>query len=121
MGGLVNKLLDAPSRGLTPPTQEKDFDSALMTLRACPFSRLTQKQAEAMIGQLASPEVSGSTSTLSSSFAKEMDDLTKVLPFAIGAFGAIDRDVDEIVSKEEYDAWLGAPRIEHRTEVTHWA
>mmetsp|Transcript_13471 Transcript_13471/g.36299 ORF Transcript_13471/g.36299 Transcript_13471/m.36299 type:complete len:187 (+) Transcript_13471:78-638(+) len=103
------------------PVLTEEFRKALNALRSRPFSRLTQKQAEAIIAVLASRESAGEDNRFGWSFAAEMDDFTRLLPFAISAFVAIDRDCDEIVSKEEFEAWLQAPQIEHRIETSRWS
>eukprot|EP00927_Polykrikos_kofoidii_P081271 TRINITY_DN78504_c0_g1_i1.p1 TRINITY_DN78504_c0_g1~~TRINITY_DN78504_c0_g1_i1.p1 ORF type:complete len:217 (-),score=43.81 TRINITY_DN78504_c0_g1_i1:77-727(-) len=102
------------------PVLTAEFQKALTALRTRPFSRLTQKQAEAIIAVLAHRESPNQASQFGWSFAEEMDDFTKILPFAVSAFSAIDRDCDEIVSREEFEAWLQAPQIEHRTEISQF-
>eukprot|EP00929_Paragymnodinium_shiwhaense_P085108 TRINITY_DN45567_c0_g1_i1.p1 TRINITY_DN45567_c0_g1~~TRINITY_DN45567_c0_g1_i1.p1 ORF type:complete len:229 (+),score=70.32 TRINITY_DN45567_c0_g1_i1:71-688(+) len=104
------------------PVMTQEFRKALEAMRSSrPFSRLTQKQAEAVVAVLASREEVGEGSRFGWSFATEMDDFTKILPFAVSAFVCIDRDCDEIVSQEEYDAWLQAPELEHRVEISRWS
>merc|ERR1712173_62544 len=62
----------------------------------------------------------GETNRFGWSFSSEMDALTRVLPFAVAAFVAIDRDCDEVVSREEFEEWFQGPFIEHRREMTKW-
>mmetsp|Transcript_25387 Transcript_25387/g.73276 ORF Transcript_25387/g.73276 Transcript_25387/m.73276 type:complete len:179 (-) Transcript_25387:52-588(-) len=102
------------------PLLTKEFEKALQVLRTNSFSKLTQKQAEAVVAVFASRETPGEGNAFGWSFASEMDDLTRVLPFLVGAFNTIDRDCDEVVSREEFDFWLHVPRVEHRTEVGQW-
>mmetsp|Transcript_76299 Transcript_76299/g.223691 ORF Transcript_76299/g.223691 Transcript_76299/m.223691 type:complete len:178 (-) Transcript_76299:150-683(-) len=103
------------------PVMTQEFEKALATLKTCPFSRLTQKQAEAVIAVLASREDAGHSSSFGWSFAQEMDEVARMLPFAVSAFNAIDRDADEVVSKEDFDRWLENPRLEHRKEGGQWS
>lgn len=100
---------------------EEQFIKALATIRTNQFSKLTQKQAEAVVATLQARESHVVGSKFGWSFAKETDELTKVLPFYIGAFNTIDRDVDEVVSRTEFNGWLVEPKIEHREEGVHWS
>mmetsp|Transcript_110331 Transcript_110331/g.329925 ORF Transcript_110331/g.329925 Transcript_110331/m.329925 type:complete len:178 (+) Transcript_110331:98-631(+) len=102
------------------PVMTQEFEKALATLRTCPFSRLTQKQAEAVIAVLASREEPSDSNYFGWSFSQEMDEFARILPFSVSAFNAIDRDADEVVSKEDFDEWLQNPRLEHRKEVGQW-
>ncbi|CAK0808804.1 unnamed protein product [Prorocentrum cordatum] len=86
-----------------------------------PFSKLTQKQAEAVIAELSSREDHGASNRFGWSFAPEMDDFSRLLPFMVMAYNAIDRDSDEIVSREEFDEWLEKPTLEHQTEGTKYS
>mmetsp|Transcript_10900 Transcript_10900/g.22269 ORF Transcript_10900/g.22269 Transcript_10900/m.22269 type:complete len:178 (-) Transcript_10900:97-630(-) len=102
------------------PVMTREFEKALTTLKTCPFSRLTQKQAEAVIAVLASREDACHSNYYGWSFAKELDEFARMLPFTVSAFNAIDRDADEVVSKEDFDKWLEDPRLEHRKEGGQW-
>merc|ERR1719230_40170 len=103
------------------PVLTKEFEKALAALRRSPFSRLTQKQAEAIVAVLASRENASDQNRFGWSFANEMDELTKLLPFMVGAFNVMDRDCDEVVSKDEFAGWLQAPLIEHQTQSSCWS
>jgi len=103
------------------PVLTKEFEKALAALRKSPFSRLTQKQAEAVVAVLASRENVRDENRFGWSFASEMDDLTRLLPFMVGAFNVMDRDCDEIVSRDEFSGWLQAPVIEHQIEGSNWS
>lgn len=94
---------------------------ALASIRTNQFSKLTQKQAEAVVATLQARESHVVGSKFGWSFAKETDELTKLLPFYIGAFNAIDRDVDEVVARNEFNQWLIEPKIEHRHEGVRWS
>lgn len=102
------------------PVLTQEFEKALATLRTCPFSRLTQKQAEAVVAVLASREDASHVNPHGWSFAQEMDAFTRILPFLISAFNAIDRDADEVISKLEFDDWLENPQLEHQMEEHQW-
>eukprot|EP00931_Biecheleriopsis_adriatica_P114963 TRINITY_DN90828_c0_g1_i1.p1 TRINITY_DN90828_c0_g1~~TRINITY_DN90828_c0_g1_i1.p1 ORF type:complete len:174 (-),score=37.86 TRINITY_DN90828_c0_g1_i1:18-539(-) len=96
---------------------DQEFQKALSTMRRDPFARLPQKQAEAVVAALASretPDESGWT------FSNRIDSFTRMLPFIIGAFNAIDRDCDEVISAEEFHSWMRNPGVEHRDEDAHW-
>eukprot|EP00435_Cladocopium_sp_Y103_P051859 s996_g16.t1 len=98
---------------------EKEFCKALATLRRDPYGRLPQKQAEAVVAFLAASQPA--EERLGWSFTPELDSFTKLLPYIICAFNAIDRDCDEVVSNQEFDAWMKDPKLEQRTEDTQWS
>jgi len=100
---------------------DEQFVKALATIRTNQFSKLTQKQAEAVVAMLQKRESHVVGNKFGWSFARETDELTKLLPFYIGAFNAIDRDVDEVVSRAEFNSWLIDPKIEHRLEGVRWS
>merc|ERR1712150_48673 len=81
----------------------------------------TQKQAEAVVAVLASRESPHEERSFGWSYATEMDDFTRMLPFMVGAFNAIDRDCDEVISREEFNVWLQSPLLEHHIEGSNWS
>ncbi|CAE7596768.1 unnamed protein product [Symbiodinium pilosum] len=102
------------------PALEAEFSKALATLRRDPYGRLPQKQAEAIVAFLAASQPSDKE-RLGWSFSEELDSFTRILPYVICAFNAIDRDCDALVSAEEVEFWLKKPKLEHRVEEMQWS
>ncbi|CAK9030155.1 unnamed protein product [Durusdinium trenchii] len=100
------------------PAIDKEFSKALTTLRRDPYGRLPQKQAEAIVAFLAASQPS--EERLGWRCTPELDSFTKLLPYIICAFNAIDRDCDEIVSDQEFDAWMEDPKLEQQIEDSKW-
>eukprot|EP00439_Symbiodinium_sp_Y106_P062232 s1756_g9.t1 len=82
------------------PALESEFGKALATLRRDPYGRLPQKQAEAIVAFFAATQPS-EKDRLGWSFSEELDSFTRILPYVICAFNAIDRDCDTLVSDED--------------------
>ncbi|CAE7348354.1 unnamed protein product [Symbiodinium natans] len=101
------------------PALESEFGKALATLQRDPYGRLPQKQAEAIVAFFAATQPS-EKERLGWSFSEELDSFTRILPYVICAFNAIDRDCDTLVSDEEVTSWLQNPQLEHRVEDTRW-
>ncbi|CAJ1354187.1 unnamed protein product [Effrenium voratum] len=101
------------------PPLNTEFRKALATLRRDPYGRLPQKQAEAVVAFLAASQPA-EQERLGWSFTPELDSFTKLLPYIICAFNAIDRDCDEVVSDQEFDAWMEQPKLEQRIEDSQW-